>query len=270
MSFIFANGINHYYEVKGQGQPIVFIHGAFVDSEMWNPQVEFFCSSYRVLRYDLRGHYRTGESKLSRYRIETFADDLKSILDQLNIDKIILCGLSLGGMIAQSFAVKYTEKLRCLILSDTAVSVRLTLSDKFQRYVLAPKWLMMSIIRWMSVPKFINFSIKLAQWTRSSDWFGKDPTTTEYVRKAMLRIPTSEYLKIYDAIYEFDLLELEKITVPTLILNGEGESKSVFRHTKELLKQIPNSKSKIIAGAGHTSNLENPTEFNQLVSEFLI
>jgi pimeloyl-ACP methyl ester carboxylesterase len=127
----------------------------------------------------------------------------------------------------------------------------------------------MLIIRWMSVPTFINFSFKLAQWTRSSDWFGKDPTTMEYVREAMLRIPTSEYLKIYDAIYEFDLLDLARITIPTLILNGEDESKSVFRHTKEMLKLIPNAKSGIITGAGHTSNLENSDEFNRLVSEFL-
>jgi uncharacterized damage-inducible protein DinB len=177
--------------------------------------------------------------------------------------------LSLGGMIAQSFAVRYTEWLNALILADTAVSVRLTLSDKFQRYVLAPKWLMSAAIRWMTVPRFVDFSFKLAGLTRSAEWFGQDPGTAEYVRDAMLNTLTDEYLKIYDAIYGFDLLNLAAITVPTLILNGEHESKAVFRHTDEMLKLIPNAEAHVIPGAGHTSNMENPAAFNGEVERFL-
>jgi pimeloyl-ACP methyl ester carboxylesterase len=67
----------------------------------------------------------------------------------------------------------------------------------------------------------------------------------------------------------FDLLDLAAINVPTLILNGEHESKAVFRHTQEMLKLIPNSEAHIISGAGHTSNMENPTDLNTAVDEFL-
>jgi pimeloyl-ACP methyl ester carboxylesterase len=269
MPAIFANGLEHYYELKGRGQPFVFVHGAFVDNRMWDPQIEYFADDYKILRYDLRGHGKTGGTSTPAYSIDFFAEDLGAVLDALELDRIILCGLSLGGMIAQSFAVRNIHRLRGLILADTAVSVRLTLSDKFQRYILAPKWVMSAAIRWMSVNRFVNFSFKLAQWTRSADWFGRDHQTAAYVRKAMLNISTEEYLKIYAAIYDFDLQDLAKITLPTLILNGEYESKSVFRHTQEMLKLIPNSQARVIPGAGHTSNMENPEGFNAELDQYL-
>lgn len=269
MPHIKANGVEHYYETSGQGTPLVLVHGGFVDHRMWDPQVDYFAERYQVIRYDLRGHGLTGGTPEASYTIDLFGEDLHTLLDALKLERVVLCGLSLGGMVAQAFAVRHTERLKALILADTAVSVRLTLSDKFQRYVLAPKWLMLWIIRWMTVPGFVNFSFKAARWTRSSDWFGADPQTMAYVRKAMLEIPTEEYLKIYEAIYEFDLLDLARISVPTLVLNGEKESRAVFRHTEEMLKLIPGAEAHIVKKAGHTSNMENPERFNQFVSEFL-
>jgi pimeloyl-ACP methyl ester carboxylesterase len=264
-----ANGVETYYEIHGDGQPLVLVHGAFVDCHMWMPQIEHFAQRFQVVCYDLRGHGQTGETPETKYSIDLFADDLKTLLNSLELERVILCGLSLGGMIAQSFSVRYTDRLNALILADTAVSVSLTLSDKFQRYVLAPKWLMLATIRWMSVPRFVDFSFRLAQLTRSTDWFGQDPETAEYVRQAMLNTSTQEYLKIYDAIYAFDLLDLATINVPTLILNGEYESKSVFRHTQEILKLIPNAEAHVIPTAGHTSNMENSEAFNQQIYAFL-
>jgi len=269
MPEIKANGVNHYYQIKGQGFPLVFVHGGFVDSGMWEPQFEYFSQTFTVLRYDLRGHGKTGGTPNPDYSIELFADDLKALIDSLNLQKVILCGLSLGGMIAQAFAVKSINRLAALILADTAVSVRLTLSDKIQRYILAPKWAMLAMIRWMSVPRFVDFSFKLARWTRNAEWFGEDPITASYVRRTMLTIPTEEYLKIYDAIYEFDMLDLSRITVPALILNGEKESRSVFRHTEEMVKCMPQSETFIVPGAGHTSNMENPKAFNDHMERFL-
>lgn len=269
MPEIKANGVNHNYQIKGQGFPLVFVHGGFVDSGMWEPQFEYFSQSFTVLRYDLRGHGKTGGTPKRDYSIELFADDLKALLDSLNLKNVILCGLSLGGMIAQSVAVKNIDRIEALILADTAVSVRLTLSDKIQRYILAPKWAMLAMIRWMSVPRFVDFSFQLARWTRNAEWFGEDPITASYVHRAMLTIPTEEYLKIYNAIYEFDLLDLSRITVPTLILNGENESRAVFRHTEEMLKWIPQAETVIIPGAGHTSNMENPEAFNDHMERFL-
>jgi len=143
MPKIIANGVDHFYEINGQGFPLVLVHGGFVDSRMWDPQFEYFAKTYMVIRYDLRGHGKTGETSKRQYSIDLFADDLRALLDAMNLDKIILCGLSLGGMVAQSYGVRNNHRLQALILADTAVSVRLTLRDKLQRYILAPKWVML-------------------------------------------------------------------------------------------------------------------------------
>jgi non-heme chloroperoxidase len=266
---ILANGIEQVYQIRGKGQPLVLVHGGFVDSRMWEPQVDYFATDYQVITYDLRGHGETGETTTKKYSMELYADDLKALLDELGIDQVILCGLSLGGMIAQAFAVKYPRRLLALVLSDTAVSVSLTLSDKIQRYVLFPKWLMLLTIRMMNVQRFVEYSFWLAKWTRSLGWFGHNEETMEYVKATMLNTSTQEYLKIYDAIYDFDLLDLGAISVPTLILNGEHESKSVLRHTEEMRRLIPKIETHIVPGAGHTSNMENPEAFNGFVDDFL-
>jgi hypothetical protein len=78
-------------------------------------------------------------------------------------------------MIAQSFAVRHANQLKALMLADTTISVRLTLIDKFQRYILASKLLMLAANRWMSVLRYINFFFKLAQITWTSEWFSRDP-----------------------------------------------------------------------------------------------
>ena len=269
MTIIDVDGMEHYFEQTGTGDPLVLIHGAFVDSRMWDPQFDYFGTRNRVIRYDLRGHGQTGPSDLPTYTIDGFADDLERLILELGLEQPIVCGMSLGGMIAQAYAVRASVNLRALILADTAVSVSLTLSDKLQRYVLFPKWAMKLTIRSLSARNFTRFSFWLARVTRSGEWFGRDEATAEYVRSCMLQLSDSEYEKIYDSIYDFGLQPLDRIRAPTLVLNGEYESKAVFRHTEELQRRVPKVEAAIVPGAGHTSNMENPESFNRLVSEFL-
>lgn len=269
MPFMRANGINQYYERAGAGPPLVLIHGAFLDLHTWDPQVRPFSERFETLRYDLRGHGKTGASRKSNYSIDLLADDLAALLDALGVTRTALCGLSLGGMVAQSFAVKDPTRLSALILADTAVSVRLTLMDKLQRYVLFPKWVMQLTLRILGVEAFVRFSFWWAQKTRSEAWLGRNEATRKFIYDCMLAMDEEEYRKIYDAIYDFDLLELETIRAPTLVLNGEHESGSVTRHTQEILRRVQNANAVSVPQAGHTSNMENPVYFNQQVLAFL-
>lgn len=259
----------HYYEAVGDGRPMIFVHGAFVDARMWDPQWSHFSKQHHVVRYDLRGHGKTGPSDLKTYTIGTFGDDLHELIRMGQLNRPILVGISLGGMIAQEYAVRSEADLGGLILADTAVSVSLTLMDKLQRYVLFPKWVMQLSIKMLSVEGFTRFSFWLARMTRSEAWLGRDPATRKYVRQTMLAMDQQEYLKVYDAIYGFKLLPLERITCPTLVLNGEHESGSVFRHTEEIKKKVPAVETTVVPAAGHTSNMENAHFFNQCVADFI-
>ncbi|MFX1536348.1 MAG: alpha/beta fold hydrolase [Promethearchaeota archaeon] len=269
MPIIETNDINTYYEIHGEGQPLVLIHGGFVSSTMWQPQVDYFSNRYKVITYDIRGHGKTGPSALKRYKIETLAEDLHTLLENLEIQTPIICGLSLGGMIAQVYAVKYPDKLKGLILADTAASIALTFWDKLMVYVLAPRWLMLGSLRLMGVRNFIKFSFWYAKYTRSEEWLG-NKDITEYEKSEMLKMDKKEYLKIFGSLYDFRLQDLAKIKVPTLVLNGEHESKTVFVHAEKIKELIEDCEVVVISNAGHISNLENKEEFNQVIEAFLI
>ncbi len=269
MSKILCNGLPHYYEQAGEGPPLVFIHGAFGDARLWDPQWKYFSSKYRVLRYDLRGHGRTGTSTLDRYTITTYADDLACLMNALKIDSAIVCGLSWGGGIAQAFAVNYPERLSGLVLAGSTVSMSISLGEKLLRYVLFPRSAMMLTIRMLSVERFVRFSFWLAGLSLGKKWLGSDEHTLGIIRQCMLQIDSSEYLKIWGAIYSFDLQPLEKIKCPTLVLTGQRDTKMVVRHAKEILRRVPGAEGRTLPAAYHAMTLEQPQAFNRALEEFL-
>jgi len=91
----------------------------------------------------------------------------------------------------------------------------------------------------------------------------------EYLIQEQLRMEQTEFLKLMDAIYGFKLLDLAGIKVPTIVVLGENERKAVFPHADKMIELIEDSKRVIVPDAGHASNLENPTEFNRVLDEFL-
>jgi pimeloyl-ACP methyl ester carboxylesterase len=269
MPAINTGDIQTYYEINGQGLPLVFIHGGWVSHRMWQSQVDHFSKSYMVITCDIRGHGNTGGSLKKKYSMELFADDLYALLKALRIDKPIICGLSMGGMIAQTYAVKYPENLAALILSDTAASSALTAGDKITKYLLAPEWLFLFLVRLLGIKRYADFAFWYAAKSRNKNWIGLDKKVSEYEKQEMLQFGTIEFNKIFSSLYDFKLQDLSKIKVKTLILNGEFESGAVFAHADRMLQLIPDAKSVIIPSAGHTSNMENPRAFNKAVEDFL-
>ena len=263
-----TNDIETYYKRTGEGLPLVFAHGAWTDHRMWEPQVKALADEYEVITYDVRGHGRTGESDEKRYTVDLFAADLRSLVEGLGLDRPVVCGLSLGGMIAQTYAVRYPEELRALVLADTAVSSRLTLSDTLQT-LLFPKWAMTAMVRVLGPKRWVDIAFRLANLTRGEEWFGLDDHVRSYVRETMSAFSAEEYNKIFGAVYEYRMVDLGAIQVPTLVVNGEYESESVFRHTTTLERLIPDVRSRVIPDAGHTSNMENPSAFTEALVEFL-
>ncbi|MEW6093189.1 MAG: alpha/beta hydrolase [Chloroflexota bacterium] len=263
------DGLDIHCEQIGEGAPLVFIHGAFADTRMWDPQWQHFATKYQLLRYDLRGHGKTGPSILDHYTIETFADDLAALLDALGVGTVALCGQSFGGSIAQAFAIRHQERVRALVLAGSMVAVDLSLMDKLLCRLFFPEWAMTTTIKLLSVEKFTRFSLWLGRLTKGKQFLSTDENTTKYLEQCMFQMDSNEYLKFWRALYAFKLLPLERITCPTLILNGEYEPKSMLPHTLELLRLIPHAEAKIVPAAHHASNMDNPKIFNALVDDFL-
>ena len=106
-----------YYEVTGDGPPLVFLHGFSVDHRMWDSQVDFFAQHHQVIRYDLRGF---GRSSLPT---EPYAhvDDLRALLDHLQLTQATLVGLSRGGSVALDFTLTYPQRVDKLVLVDSVL-----------------------------------------------------------------------------------------------------------------------------------------------------
>jgi pimeloyl-ACP methyl ester carboxylesterase len=111
------NGTSLYYEVTGNGTPIVFLHGFTCDHRNWDPQVRYFSKKYKVITYDARGH---GQSSMPDTIPYSYADDLAALMDYLKIEKAVIVGHSMGGTPAFFYAFNHPERVLALVLAEGA------------------------------------------------------------------------------------------------------------------------------------------------------
>lgn len=111
MPTVAVNGFETYYEDEGEGMPIVLLHGATSDHQLWSHVVKELRDSYRLIRYDARDHGKSG-TPTTDYTVPDLTEDLQTIIDTLDLSAPLICGLSIGGYIAQQHAVTYPETAR--------------------------------------------------------------------------------------------------------------------------------------------------------------
>jgi pimeloyl-ACP methyl ester carboxylesterase len=255
-----------YVQTHGTGVPLVLIHGALLNSNLWSRQIETFSDLFECVAYDLRGHGRSDPSDLKRYTVGTFADDLAEILDALELRRPILCGLSIGGMIAQSFAARYPERVRALVLCDTGVSTCHYLTDRILNQAIG---LVTPTAMLLGVSEFRRFTHLINQCFGDHSWVAQTEKSVDFVSDAVRMVKPQEVVKIVTALRKFDSSPLYRPKVPALILNGESDSPFILRHAKILQQAYPGANYRIIPKAGHLANLDNPEIFDLMMLEFL-
>lgn len=252
---------SHYIDQgpKG-GVPIVLIHAFPLNHTMWKPQISELIAEHRVIAYDIGGH---GGSNVGdgQYTVEFFVDDLIALLDCLEIEKAVLCGLSLGGYIALRTVERHPERVSALILSDTR-------SDADTNDAKVKRTATLQLIKEKGVPFFADEFVKS---TFAPETFDVNPEVVQTVKEMILKNPP---LGICGAILALGLrtdttASLQNINVPTLILVGEKDQVTPPAASLAMSEKIPNAQIHIIPHAGHFSNMENPSEFNQRVLSFL-
>ena len=255
-----------YVQTQGTGVPLVFIHGALLNSGLWTRQIETFSDLFECVAYDLRGHGRSGPSDLKRYTVGTFADDLAEMLDALELRRPILCGLSMGGMIAQSFAAKYPERVRALVLCDTGISTCHYLTDRILNQAIG---LVTPTATLLGVPEFRRFTHLINQCFGDHSWAAQTEKSANFVCDAVAMVSPPEVAKIVTAIRKFDSSALYRPKIPALILHGESDHPFILRHAKILQQAYPGADYRIIPKASHLANLDNPETFDLMLLEFL-
>lgn len=239
---------------------IIFIHGFPFNKSMWTKQVEALKENYRVVAYDVRGHGNsdTGNEDFS---IELFVKDLLNFMDALNIDRTILCGLSMGGYIALNAIENYPERFDALILSDTHC-IADTPEAKEKRLKTIES------IKKDGVEKFADESIKNLFAPES---FSKKKEEIAAVRDMIVNTTKESLYKTLRAFYERKetCSKLSEIKVPVLIMVGKEDKITPPVAAQLIHEKIKDSLLSIIEHAGHLSNMENPREFNKQLKKFV-
>lgn len=257
MPHVKANGVNHRYELTGPaGAPvIVFSHSIGASLEMWDAQVAAFAGRYRCLRYDIRGH---GSSEVidRPARADDLADDLAGLLDGLGIARAHVVGLSLGGMMAQAFALRHAGRLDRMVL--IATSAKMDSIFYRERAVLARREGYGSFIETVLSPRWLT-----------ADFAKRSPETIAAFRE---RFPKDwrGYAVCCGVIETLDLPErIGAITAPTLIMVGADDPATPVAMSEDLRNRIPGSELIVLPRLAHLLVVERPDIANPYIAAFL-
>jgi len=249
------------YDLVGEGPPLVFVHGAFTDRNMWRPQVERFSASHRCLTFDLRGHGATGPNRRRDYTVDLYAADMTCLLDALGLGRVSFVGSSLGGMIAQVFAQRHPERIERLFLLSSFADTTGPQPDLPPLH-LAPNWMTTLVLRVWGMKRFVAYAK-----SRAAKMQGY-PVASSDEDPPMVFMKPSEIPKIYKSIFTFKAQPSREFGAPVLIACGEREHPAMKSHS-ERLARLYETELVEIHGAGHIASLEATEAFNQLIDDFL-
>lgn len=255
-----------YYEVYGDGEPVVFLNGIFMSTASWVFQRNHLVKlNYRVVLHDMRGQWNSDKpDDESQYSLEIHAEDLRRLLDHLGLKKVHLVGTSYGGEVAMLFAIKYPEYVNDLTViasvSEIQEDLRLTamrwlegaLSRDIRKFVLS----------WISDVYSERFITQHGRglFDRLVDTFsrGFSLTSAAYLIKSFLRLADSPLTEL-----------LKGILVPTLVISAEEDRVKPPKYSKIIAREIPNSTYVEVRESGHAVILEKPTVINYLLTGFI-
>lgn len=266
MPTVETNDIETYYQRRGSGPPIVFVHGAIVDHTQWTPQFDALAADYTTIAYDVRGHGRTGGSPREAYSIELFADDLDALVTALDIEKPVLCGLSLGGCIAQVYAARHPEKISGLVFADTFTPALSTFAERLQLAVLQSAVYPVRLVGYERVQAVMTWVHERLNSGSSGDY-----DTIQRLQAEMPEMSTAEFTKVIRAIgtYRETAVDYTAISVPTLVLYGENVPGFLSRQATLLADAISDASLREVPNGGHASNIDNPGFVTDAIRELL-
>jgi 3-oxoadipate enol-lactonase len=257
MPMIDADGclLNVSVEGRDGGPTLMLSNSLGCTLQMWEPQMRAFAQVFRVIRYDRRGHGKSGVPA-GPYSVERFGRDVLAILDDLNIEKTHWCGLSMGGMVGQWLGAHAPERLGKIVLANTAC------------YYPDPAiWEnRIKAVRDGGIASVADTVI--GSWL-TQDFRERQPHIAEAMKAMLIATPVEGYLASCEALAKLDLRnDLAGIKSPTLVIAGRYDRSTPIAMAETIRSQIPGA-SMTIVDAAHISNVEATLAFNDAVLGFL-
>jgi pimeloyl-ACP methyl ester carboxylesterase len=260
-----VNSMKLYYESHGAGEPLILIPGFAAGAWTWFEQTEELSKTFRVVTFDPRGVSRSalGENLTGTISLPTIADDIAGLLDVLEIEKASVLGVSFGGFVAQEFALKFPERLKKLILACTSFGGKNHVAPDLEvlaAFVAADDLNKEERVRRFMIPAF------------TPEFAAARADIIEKVCRLRVEnvVPENVYSEQLNAAVTFDAeRRVSQIQAETLVLTGDRDIVVPPQNSFNLAKAIPKATLKIVENGSHMFFIENATEFNQAVIEFL-
>lgn len=264
---ITAGGVELNYIEKGQGEPLILLHGGVGDYRSWNAQMEVFPQSYRVISYSQRFHYPNKNALTAKYRsVNTDADDLAVFLRKLKLNKVHLVGASSGAFTALIFALRHPQMVRSLILAEPPAHQLIRDLPEgeavYQDFVNALKPAV-EAFRQNDDRKAMSFFVGVLG--RKFD--SLPPATIEAIMQNALAIKA--IMLSPESFPEISKEKIRQLKIPALIVTGENTVKIHKLVNQEILRLLPNAKEAVIPNSGHGTPREDPQVFNEAALKFL-
>ncbi len=253
-----ANGITMAYRFDGpEAAPVVMLSNSLMSNHtMWDPQMSVLTESFRVLRYDTRGH-GASDAPPGPYTIQLLAEDAVALLDALDIDKVHFAGLSMGGMIGQYIGANHPDRVSSLLLCDTASEMP-TLEMWNDRISTADT---------QGIAALLDGTLK--RWF-TDPFLARDKAAVEKVAEMIRTTGTQGYIACASAVRDMSQTAiLSRITAPTIIIVGEDDPACTVAQSRVLEEHIDGAQLVILKEASHLSNIEQTEAFNTAMMTFL-
>lgn len=258
MQHIVANGHRLACFRQGSGPAIVFAHALGASSAIWRPQLDALAADFDCVLYDVRGH---GASAVPAgpWRMEDLAADALALLDGLGIERCVFAGVSMGGMIGMHLALLAPQRLRGLVVADSAAGFaadgRAAWSER------------MALVAAQGVAPLVG--TMMDRWF-TADFRHRHPDRVEPVAAALAATPVAGYLACCAAIRDLDVLaRLPEIACPTLVVCGEADPSTPLPLSQAIAAAIPGARLEVLPGLNHLAHFERPDLFNPLLRDFL-
>jgi 3-oxoadipate enol-lactonase len=251
-----VNGTELYYELHGkEGAPwLILSHSLACTARMWDPQIAAFKDRYRILAYDLRGHGASA-APAGPYTFDMLADDVLGLMKECRIARARFVGLSIGGMIGQTLALKNPAPFEKMVLADTGhMQPPEVLKQWDERIRIAQTQGMKALVaptieRWFTAPF-------------------RDTPQAKRIAGLIAATPVAGYVGCGQAIMKLNTTaRLKDIRLPVLAITGESDVLAAA--TRYIGENVPGAKFVSISNAAHIANVEQPERFNQALRDFL-
>jgi 3-oxoadipate enol-lactonase len=213
---------------------------------------------FKVLRYDTRGHGQSG-APAGEYTLDQLADDVKGLLDALNIKQTHWAGLSMGGMIGQTFALKYPGVFQSMVLADTTSRRPPDAAKMWDERIRNAQTKGMGALVEGTLGRWFTEPYRKAH-----------PDVIGRIGNGIRKTPVAGFIGCCHAISKIDLTDrLKAIKCPTLVIVGEQDMGTPVEAARAIHQNLPGSELKVIPSAAHLSNIEQTAEFNKAMTGFL-